>query len=184
MGSCPNKAVSAVMRSRSAYDKAHILLLTRQQKSRRIGSRQFSTGYAVGDSVPEHMNYVAHDEAVGLESFKVATQPVPSYDRENERLIRVAASAVNRADYLQVSVPYVYFMSDLVLVVQCMGKYPPPKGVTSVLGLECAGHVVDPITNQITDRKVMALLSGGGYADYVKVHKDHMIEIPEGMSMQ
>ena len=44
--------------------------------------------------------------------------------------------------------------------------------------------MVDPETNQISDRKVMALLSGGGYADYVVVHKDHLIDIPDGMDMQ
>lgn len=45
-----------------------------------------------------------------------------------------------------------------------MGKYPPPKGVTDVLGLECAGYLVDPASNTITDQKVMALVSGGSYA--------------------
>jgi hypothetical protein len=48
--------------------------------------------------------------------------------------------------------------------LQAKGKYPPPKGVTDILGLECSGYLVDPKTNEITDRKVMGLLSGGGYA--------------------
>jgi len=30
----------------------------------------------------------------------------------------------------------------------------------------------------------MALLPGGGYAQFAKVHKDHFIEIPEGMSFE
>lgn len=68
--------------------------------------------------------------------------------------------------------------------MKCIGKYPPPKGITNVLGLECAGHLVDPDTNKITDRKVMALLSGGGYADYVRVPKDHIIDVPDGMTLE
>ena len=42
--------------------------------------------------------------------------------------------------------------------------------------------MVDPETNEVSDQKVMALLSGGGYADFAKVHKDHLIKIPESMS--
>ena len=40
--------------------------------------------------------------------------------------IAVAASAVNRAD-----------------LVQAAGGYPPPPGASPVLGLECAGEVVE-----------------------------------------
>jgi len=36
--------------------------------------------------------------------------------------------------------------------------------VTDIVGLECSGYLVDPITNEVTDKKVMALLPGGGYA--------------------
>lgn len=28
----------------------------------------------------------------------------------------------------------------------------------------------------------MALLSGGGYAEYAKVHKNHIMDIPEGLN--
>jgi len=42
--------------------------------------------------------------------------------------------------------------------------YPPPEGVTPIIGLECAGEVVDPVTLLPTGEKVMALLPGGGYA--------------------
>lgn len=51
-----------------------------------------------------------------------------------------------------------------------------------MIGLECAGYLVDPKTNEITDRKVMALLSGGGYAQFAKVNKDHIMNVPAGMS--
>ena len=44
---------------------------------------------------------------------------------ENEVLIRVAATAINRADTLQRK-----------------GLYPTPQGESSILGLEAAGEVV------------------------------------------
>ena len=44
--------------------------------------------------------------------------------------------------------------------------------------------MVDPKTNVITDRRVMALLSGGGYAQFAKVHKDHVIDIPDELSFE
>ena len=40
---------------------------------------------------------------------------------------------------------------------------------------------MDPENNEVTDKRVMALLSGGGYADFAKVHKDHLIEVPESL---
>jgi len=61
---------------------------------------------------------------------------VPNPD---EVVIKVEATAVNRADCLQ-----------------RQGKYPPQEGVTHIMGLECAGY--------LGDQKVMALLPGGGYA--------------------
>ena len=42
----------------------------------------------------------------------------------NDLLIRVASTAVNRAD-----------------LMQRQGLYPPPPGASSILGLECAGTV-------------------------------------------
>ena len=93
------------------------------------------------------MRYMAHDPAVGPESLTVQTCSVPTYNPEKEALIKIEATAANRADLLQ-----------------SQGKYPPPKGITDIIGLECAGYLVDPETNEITDRRVMALLSGGGYA--------------------
>jgi NADPH:quinone reductase-like Zn-dependent oxidoreductase len=64
----------------------------------------------------------------------VATCDVPEYNPDFERLIKVEAAAANRADLLQ-----------------SQGRYPPPKGVTNIIGLECAGYMVDPVTNEITD---------------------------------
>lgn len=57
--------------------------------------------------------------------------------------------------------------------MQREGKYPPPPGVTNILGLEAAGRIV----SEETKEEVMCLLPGGGYAQYVKVDKRHCLPI-------
>jgi len=47
------------------------------------------------------------------------------------------------------------------------------KGVTEIIGLECAGEIVNPETLEPTGERVMALLPGGGYAQYAKVLRSH-----------
>lgn len=91
--------------------------------------------------------------------------PVPQKD---EVLINVEAFGVNRADLLQLA-----------------GKYPPPKGASDILGLEVAGLVVsvgDNVDETSVGLSVAAMLSGGGYAEYVTVPKDHIIPIPDAFS--
>ena len=87
---------------------------------------------------------------------------------ENEVLVKVKATAINRAD-----------------TMQRQGKYPPPAGASEILGLEMSG-VIEEIgakgSNWKKGTKVCALLAGGGYAEYVNVHKDLLIPIPEGMT--
>jgi putative PIG3 family NAD(P)H quinone oxidoreductase len=82
--------------------------------------------------------------------------------------IRVRATSVNRADLLQ-----------------RQGLYPPPPGASPVLGLECAGDVIEigPGAEgwNIGDR-VMALLPGGGYAEQASVHGGAAIRIPRAFS--
>lgn len=83
-------------------------------------------------------------------------------------VIDVVASALNRAD-----------------ILQRMGFYPPPPGVTDVLGLECSGvisAVGDDVAWQIGD-EVCALLSGGGYADKVLVPSGQVMPVPAGLSL-
>ncbi len=85
-----------------------------------------------------------------------------------EVVIDVVASALNRAD-----------------ILQRMGFYPPPPGVTDVLGLECSGvisAVGDDAAWQIGD-EVCALLSGGGYADKVLVPSGQVMPVPAGLSL-
>ncbi len=83
-----------------------------------------------------------------------------------EVLVKVAASGVNRAD-----------------LTQAEGNYPPPKGASDILGLECAGEIADAgDTKREVGEKVGALLVGGGYAEYVAVPEGQLLPIPEGFS--
>lgn len=92
--------------------------------------------------------------------------PVPG---EGEILVRVAAAGVNRPD-----------------VMQRHGLYPPPKGAPDIPGLEIAGEVVSLGENarrwQIGDR-IMALVVGGGYAQFCIAHESHALPIPHGYSV-
>jgi putative PIG3 family NAD(P)H quinone oxidoreductase len=82
--------------------------------------------------------------------------PVPG---PGEVLVNVVATAVNRADLLQVS-----------------GFYPPPPGAPEYPGLECSG-----VTS--AGEQVCALLAGGGYAEKVAVPRTHLMPIPKGVSL-
>lgn len=92
--------------------------------------------------------------------------PVPG---PGEVLLDVAATAVNRADLLQ-----------------RQGNYPPPPGASEILGLEAAG-VVDAVGAGVTawspGDRVMALLSGGGYAERVVVPAGQLMAVPGAMSL-
>ncbi len=85
-----------------------------------------------------------------------------------ELLVRIHATALNRADTLQ-----------------RQGKYPPPNGVSPILGLEMAGEMVgagDEVNHfQLGDR-VCGLLPGGGYAEYCVIHQDLAMKIPQKWS--
>jgi tumor protein p53-inducible protein 3 len=87
-----------------------------------------------------------------------APDPVPA---EGEVVVRVRATAVNRADLLQAA-----------------GKYPPPPGASEILGLEAAGEV------EGTNERVFFLLTGGGYAEKVAVPRGMLMAIPPGMKFE
>jgi NADPH:quinone reductase-like Zn-dependent oxidoreductase len=85
--------------------------------------------------------------------------------------IRVRATAVNRADLLQ-----------------RRGMYPPPPGASPILGLECAGEVLDvgpavPAGRFRPGDRVMALLPGGGYAQQAVVHHGSVMPVPPALDL-
>ncbi len=83
--------------------------------------------------------------------------------------IDVAATAINRADLVQVT-----------------GGYPPPPGASPILGLECAGvvsEVGEGVQRVKVGDEVCALLAGGGYAERVVVPAGQVLPIPSGLSL-
>lgn len=103
----------------------------------------------------------------GEDMLEFGEAPTPVLGPADVR-IRVRATAVNRADLLQ-----------------RMGFYPPPPGASEVLGLECAGEVIEvgPAAARVRlGERVMALLPGGGYAEEVVVHHGSVLPVPAGMS--
>lgn len=88
---------------------------------------------------------------------------------DGEVLVEVHATAVNRADLMQVD-----------------GDYPPPPGCPDWPGLEISGIIIETKGNvgrwKVGD-KVCALLGGGGYAEYVSVHHSMLMPIPKGLTM-
>jgi len=80
----------------------------------------------------------------------------------------VRAAGVNRADLLQ-----------------RRGLYPPPDGASTILGLECAGSVVEVgagVRHWRTGDRVMALLAGGGYAEEVVAPEECVMAVPAAYS--
>jgi NADPH:quinone reductase len=105
----------------------------------------------------------------GLEVLKFgeAQRPVP---KENEVLVRVHATSINRPD-----------------LVQREGKYPPPPGDSEILGLEVAGTVEElgaGVTGWKVGDRVMTLVGGGGYAEFAVAYACHLMRIPEAMSFE
>jgi putative PIG3 family NAD(P)H quinone oxidoreductase len=95
-------------------------------------------------------------------------RPVPT-PGTGEILVKVAAAGVNRPD-----------------VMQRMGQYPPPPGAPDIPGLEIAGEVVacgPRVTRWKVGDKVMALVVGGGYAEYCLAHETHALPVPPGLSL-
>ncbi|WP_413249923.1 NAD(P)H-quinone oxidoreductase [Sinomonas flava] len=93
--------------------------------------------------------------------------PVPG---PGEVLIDVVAAGINRAD-----------------VQQRRGFYPPPPGASEVPGLEVSGRIAgfgpDVARPFSAGDKVVALLSGGGYAEQVAVPAEQVLRIPEGVDL-
>ncbi|MFP6639277.1 MAG: NAD(P)H-quinone oxidoreductase [Myxococcota bacterium] len=83
--------------------------------------------------------------------------------------IEVAATALNRAD-----------------LMQRRGLYPPPPGASPLLGLECSGTVSElgvGVEGWQKGDRVMALLSGGGYAEQVVVDAGSCLRVPESLDL-
>ena len=109
-------------------------------------------------------------KAVLVESGQLALGEAPEPEvGVGQVKIAVAASAVNRAD-----------------LIQAAGGYPPPPGASPILGLECAGEVVEVgegVQRVKPGDPVCALLAGGGYAETVAVPAGQVLRVPAGLSL-
>ena len=93
--------------------------------------------------------------------------PVPGPD---EVLVRVAATALNRADLLQ-----------------RIGLYPDPRGgVPEIPGLEFSGTVVEVgerVTMWRPGDRVMAIEAGGAYAELIATHERQLLAVPTNIPL-
>jgi putative PIG3 family NAD(P)H quinone oxidoreductase len=109
--------------------------------------------------------------------LRVVDRPAP-VPAPGEVLIQVAAAGVNRPDLLQ-----------------RLGQYPPPKGVTDIPGLEVSGRIValGPPDDSGSPRSatgrvwavgddVCAIVGGGGYAELCAAHGLQCLPLPGGVS--
>lgn len=109
------------------------------------------------------------DNASGTPVMVPGTHDKPE-PKPNELLVKIEATALNRADLLQKA-----------------GNYPVPEGASPILGLEMSGIVEE--TGSETHHfkpgdQVMGLLSGGGYAEYCVIRDDHVISKPNSLSFE
>lgn len=83
--------------------------------------------------------------------------------------IRVAATAINRADLLQ-----------------RRGLYPVPPGASTILGLEASG-TIESLGEGVSDwsegDEVCVLLEGGGYAEHVVIDASMLLPVPDNISL-
>jgi putative PIG3 family NAD(P)H quinone oxidoreductase len=114
------------------------------------------------------MRAVVVTEPGGPEVLEVQDVPEPEL-KPGEVLVRVAAAGINRADLLQ-----------------RQGNYPPPRGASPYLGMECSGTIAElgeNVAGWSVGDEVCALLSGGGYAELVTVPVGQLMPVPRGVSL-
>lgn len=118
--------------------------------------------------LPTTMTAIAIPVPGGPEALVPEQRPVP-VPGKGEILVEVTAAGVNRPD-----------------VMQRRGLYPPPPGASDIPGLEIAGKVAalgEGVTRWRVSDAVMALVSGGGYAQYCLAHESHALAVPPNLTM-
>ncbi len=113
------------------------------------------------------MRAITFTQPGGPEVLQLTEVPDPK-PGPTELLVRVHATALNRADLLQ-----------------RRGQYPPPPGDSEILGLEVAGEIEamgESVQDFAPGDKVFALVGGGGYAEKALVEARIAMRVPEGWS--
>lgn len=116
------------------------------------------------------MKAIVITKAGSPDVLQVQERVVPEI-KADEVLLQVKAAGINRPD-----------------IFQRKGNYPAPLGVVAdIPGLEVAG-IITQVGNAVTEwnigEPVCCLVAGGGYAEYVAVHKDMCLPIPKGFSFE
>ena len=114
------------------------------------------------------MRYITYDQPGDPSVLYVTHGPTPQ-PGSGEVLIEVEASGVSHADSMQ-----------------RRGLYPPPKGASPILGLECCGTIAqigDGVAGFSIGDRVVALLTGGGYSEYVNVPAAQVLPLPSEWSL-
>ncbi|HJQ45731.1 MAG TPA: NAD(P)H-quinone oxidoreductase [Amycolatopsis sp.] len=109
------------------------------------------------------MRAITIREPGGPENLEWTEVPDPE-PGQGEVLLTVTAGAVNRADLLQ-----------------RQGFYPPPRGASDIIGLECSGTITElgeGVEGWQVGDEVCALLAGGGYAEKVAVPAVQLLPVP------
>lgn len=115
------------------------------------------------------MKALVVDSSNGIPTMVMGTHEKPTPE-SRELLVKIEATALNRADLLQKS-----------------GNYPVPDGASPIIGLEMAGVVEecgDDSDKFKSGDHVMGLLTGGGYAEYCVVREDHVFQKPQTLSFE
>ena len=127
-----------------------------------VGRMDNNTMHAIIQNNPEDPSSLSWQEA-----------PLPEL-KEGEALVELRFAGLNRADTLQAA-----------------GHYPPPAGVTEIMGLEGSGVVKKANGTTRPDGtpwkdgdEVGVLLSGGGYAQFAAVPQGQLLPLPEGFDLQ
>ena len=120
------------------------------------------------EALPQSMKAIEIAAPGGPEVLRLTTLPIP-VPADGELLVKVKAAGVNRPD-----------------VLQRKGGYPPPPGAPSTPGLEIAGTVAargERTRRFKTGKAVMALVPGGGYAEYCVVAEANAMPVPRGLTL-
>lgn len=117
----------------------------------------------------KYMKAAVFNGAGGPEVIELVEREIPRPEKQ-EVLIKIKAAGINRPD-----------------VLQRLGLYNPPAGVTDIPGLEVAGEIVQPGSPGLGFKegdRVCAIISGGGYAEYVNVPAENVALLPQVLSFE
>ena len=122
----------------------------------------------MAEMLPKTMTAIEIKAFGAPEVLVAASRPLPQ-PGSDELLVKVAAAGVNRPD-----------------VLQRQGHYNPPPGASDLPGLEIAGTIAGlgaGVTGWRLGDKVLALLAGGGYAEYAVAPLPQCLPVPKGLGM-